>query len=335
MPTTKPPSPLDSDGRFATIPTIRGPNGPFGTLLGKVAPVTRNSFDLVVRRLAAAPSRRNLLHLLVAIVLGRTFATNAPSPTVAAPKRKPRPVPCQKLNRACTKRKPCCPGTKCLRGRCRCPGTAKPCGPACIPRALCCPATNDGCASIPPGCPADSTPCGQTCIARDACCTNSDCTGPCVGACVNGRCQRAARGTPCGGDGRKCNTQGMCAQTCTVDDDCPQPPDDTTPAEFCRQAICVDQFCEETHKLDYTEVPEGLQRRGDCKVLECVNTFPNGIAISSDKSDSDVPDDLSPCFKGYCLNFEPRQQPRPVGHWCNSDGSLVCNASQQCVPATP
>lgn len=299
--------------------------------------MTRDSFDLVVRRLATAPSRRSLLQLLTATILGRTFATIAPSAT-AAPKRKQRPVACQKLNRACTKRKPCCPRTKCLRGRCRCPATAKPCAGACIPRTACCPATGDGCggAVCHPSngcCPSSGTKlCGQNCIALDACCTNSDCAGPCVGVCVAGRCQQAARGTPCGDGTRQCNSQGVCAQPCIAEDnECPQPRDDTTPAEFCRQAVCENQICEETHEPDYTRLPPIFQTRGDCKELECVHNLPHGIGISSDYSHLDVPDDPSDCVEAYCHGIDqPRTRNRPPGTPCNGDagqcdGQGVCN----------
>lgn len=280
------------------------------------------SFDAVARLLAGHGSRRTLLQLLGAGI-GSAWAST-PRPVTAAPK--PR---CRKLAKTCSKRKKCCKGTKCVRGRCACPKTKKPCGKICIAPTACCPATEDRCQGecVPKGtcCTAQQKRCGNRCILRTACCTNDDCTGPCeTGACrPNNQCELKAAESPCETDViGHCDESGICiAAACSDDLPCREP------AHPCRYAECTDNLCIAKPHANGHVLPEQYQTQWDCIERICENV-PGGIADSPD--DEDFPPHPGPCTESLCGFQGPQTQPRPEGYDCGL--GQVCDGNHNCVP---
>ena len=284
----------------------------------------RDSFDAVARGLAGIDSRRRLLRLLGAGFIGGAAAHDA---VTAAPNRR-----CQRLAKACAKRKRCCQGTACVRGKCRCPAAKKTCGNACIAKGACCPATEEACRGdcVPLGscCARSERFCNDRCIPGAACCIDDDCTGPChAGVCrTNHECALSPVYTLCGPDAiDQCDASGACvAVACTDVDEC------LTPSHPCRIAECVDNRCAAAWGNNHVELPAEYQKPGDCLILTCDPSFADGTAQVEDEDD--FFEDPNPCLRASCEFGIPRTTPRNAGHPCGDADGRVCDGAGQCVP---
>ncbi len=148
-------------------------------------------FDRLIRMLAASSTRRNsltrLLGTIVALVsrLGPTTAWAAG------------PGSCRGLNNPCFPQRghPCCRGSKCVNGRCRCPKRTRPCRGRCLPRKRCCGHANcpgnQTCRSGRCRCPARMRRCGKNCLPFATCCRGCRAGEICVdGICGPPACGR-------------------------------------------------------------------------------------------------------------------------------------------------
>lgn len=181
-----------------------------------------------------------------------------------------------------------------------------------------------------------------TCSTTDDCLTQANHSGKGV-QCVEGFChcpgKGRERGKACCPDGRQncpqadyeCRTEEVCealllaavgcfppSPECTLDSDCPGPPD-----HRCGQGKCTEGRC----SLDIrAHQPMEGQYPGDCKRLVC---SPEGL-IQAIEDPSDLPNDSRGCTYDLCEGDTPLTPPFPELHPCMGDAAGICLFGQ-CV----
>lgn len=155
-------------------------------------------FDVITR---GAGSRRNAVQALAAIVMGGMLPQLAPQTAVAG---------CKKVGGRCRKRKRCCKGSTCKRGRCRCARGRRDCD------------GNGRCKTRVQADPNNCGACGATCADDQQCkggrCVCVDLSRTCGDTCCS-EFQECC-GTDCRnlqGDEQNC---GACGVVCEVNERC-------------------------------------------------------------------------------------------------------------------
>lgn len=205
-------------------------------------------FDALARGFASISSRRGvvggILGLVAASVTGRD--SSAQSRRI-----------CRPLGAVCLRSRRglrCCPGTRCVDGRCRCPRGKRRCRGRCIGRHRCCTNKhcpgNQVCRNGTCACRRGQQRCGKRCVPAGQCCKDCRPNQVCHnGACCTPKTEALACSGACGAVSDGCRGTVVCpgcppCQEC-VGGVCQAVPNRTTCANggICCNGVCCDGCC--------------------------------------------------------------------------------------------
>jgi Cys-rich repeat protein len=328
--------------------------------------VDHDRFDALSRALAAALARRGALKGLAGAALGGLLGTAAAASLAPA---------CRLAGRSCGAARPCCAGSRCVRGFCRCNATSNffACdgpGARCVDVAT----SEEHCG----GC--GNPPCGanEVCInggcvdhcesgAKDGDESDTDCggdrcpkCGPFKKCAVNSDCES----DHCDDDRRRCSECSVDAHCTTisfldtcVDHGCVQCRTDAqcTTGTRCVSNTCTQHCRNGVRDGDETDVDcggscvqragarcslgQGCARDGDCKSRVCVGSRCRGCRERADCTDPNFPfceTDTNTCVEcKFDINCRDGVFGGGTRRFCVGNRCVACEEDGDCAAPTP